>query len=302
MRHRIQPSKANMSTATTEQEKIATIESEKPSLQAQLTELANSVSAEAARIVVAKVFADLVFLLDYLSLVETNPQELGRALDRLSILHAVRGEANAMVEFIETHAMQNEGLDEFLRETLDGSAYAIKHEVRRIFEGELVDASNVPDEQKLYGTLIHAQGVLTNCFQQCVISLARVFDCNLTGAQLFHDWQIRRERSLKLCDDLSTLTSLVQAPDQPALENIASHLKTFREGSMQWLMYKDWQEYEALSNEVTDAISRGENPTDLLHRLGCYLETLLAHVKTRCVLAESDAQADPALEEVAIPW
>jgi hypothetical protein len=273
-----------------------------PNLQTEVTTLVNRITDEAVRIVVAKVFADLVFLLDYLSLVEANPQELGRVRDRLSILYAVRGEANALVDFIENHALQCEGMDELLRETLDGTGYAIKHEVRRILDGELAEAKDAQDEQKVYGSLLHAQGVLTNCFQQCMISLARVFDENVTGAQLFHDWQIRRERSLLLCEDLTTLTELVQDSGKRSLDYIAGHLRSFKEGSMQWLMYKDWQEYEALSEQVIGSINQGENPTDLLHRLGCYLETLLAHVKTRGVLAERTSDSNSAYEEVAISW
>lgn len=273
-----------------------------PNLQAQLTLLVKTIEDEAVRIVVAKVFADMVFLLDYLSLVDANPQELGRVLDKLSILIAVRGEANALVDFIEHHALKCEGMSEVLRETLDGSAYAIKHEVRRILDGELAEAKDAPDEQKVYGSLIHAQGVLTNCFQQCLISLARVFDETVTGGQLFHDWQVRLERSLLLCEDLTTLTELVQESNQESLDYISSHLSSFKEGSMQWLMYKDWQEYEALSEQVIGSINQGENPTDLLHRLGCYLETLLAHVKTRGVLAELSPQANPVYEEVGISW
>jgi hypothetical protein len=271
-------------------------------VQGQVTSLVNTIQNEAVRIVVAKVFADMVFLLDYLSLVEANPEEVGRVLDKLSILYAVRGEANALVDFIEGHALRCEGMDEMLRETLDGTAYAIKHEVRRILDGELAEVKDTPDEHRVYGSLIHAQGVLTNCFQQCMISLARVFDESVTGGQLFHDWQVRRERSLMLCEDLTTLTNLVHDTGANSLDHIANRLRSFREGSMQWLMYKDWQEYEALSEQVISSIDRGENPTDLLHRLGCYLETLLAHVKTRGVLAELGPQTNAAYEEVGISW
>jgi hypothetical protein len=273
-----------------------------PNLQSRVTLLVNTIDDEAVRIVVAKVFADMVFLLDYLSLVDANPQDCGRVLDKLSILYAVRGEANSLVDFIEQHALKCEGMDELLRDTLDGTAYAIKHEVRRILDGELAEAKGAEDQQKVYGSLIHAQGVLTNCFQQCMISLARVFDENISGAQLFHDWQVRLQRSLLLCEDLTTLTELVQDGSEESLDHISRHLSSFKEGSMQWLMYKDWQEYESLSEQVIWSINQGENPADLLHRLGCYLETLLAHVKTRGVLAELTPPSHPVYEEVAISW
>jgi hypothetical protein len=59
------------------------------------------------------------------------------------------------------------------------------------------------------------------------------------------------------------------------------------------LMYKDWQQYEALSEQIIAAIRNGERPIDLMHNMGCYLETLLAHVKARSVL--SDLALEPRL-------
>jgi len=272
--------------------------SEIPSLHLQVNHLADSISDEAVRVAVSRVLADLVLLLDYLSLVEAAPQEPVRISERLSILDAVRGEAASLVDFIENHALQVDGLEKSLHETLDGAAYAIKHEIRRIFDGELAEITS--QDQRTHGILLHAHGVLRNCFQQCMINLACVFDDDVCGARLFQDWRIRRERSLLLCRDLASLVDLLKDDRNQSLNKIAEHLRTFRQGSMQWLMYKDWQDYEALSEEVLNSISSGERPTDLLHCFCCYLETLLGHVKARAVLADSTLQPSPDCEEVAV--
>jgi len=272
-------------------------DSEIPNLQLQVTRLSGAISDETVRIAVSKVLADLVFLLDYLSLVEAPPQEPVRIPERLSILDVVRSEAASLVDFIEGHALKLDGLESALHDTLDASAYAIKHEIRRIFEGELTEIT--AQDKKAHGLLLHAHGILVNCFQQCMINLACVFDDEVSGARLFHDWQIRRERSLLLCRDLATLVDLLKdGPNQP-LKKIAEHLELFRKGSMQWLMYKDWQDYEVLAEEVLNSINRGERPTDTLHRFCCYLETLLTHVKARAVLANSTYQPAPVYAEVA---
>lgn len=260
--------------------------SEYPNLQSQVTVLTSSISDEALRIAVEKVLADLVFLLDFLSLVKACPPDADGIREMRSILDTVRGEACSLVTFIENHAMRLEKLDEVLQEALDGTAFAINHEVRRIFESELADAQLGLAEQEIQESLLYAQGVLTNCFQQSMINLARVFDNSVTGARLFQDWQTRRERSLVLCRDLSALICLVQASEQEPLDCLANQLRSFREGSMQWLIYRDWKEYEALSERIILSLRNRENPADLLHQLSCYLETLLAHVKARAVLAD----------------
>lgn len=257
-----------------------------PNLQSQVNLLASSINDEPVRLVVGKVLADLVFLLDYLSLVESTPQDSCRIVERLSILDAIRGEALLLVEFIENCAMQIEVMDDSLREILDGVGYAIKLEVRRIFEYELAQMEFAKGDHQTHGLLLYAQGVLTNCFQQCMINLASMFDESVTAEQLFHDWRVRRERSLRLYRDLEALIEVLRESSRASLEAIAEELKSFKEGSMQWLLYKDWQEYEALSEAVMVSISNGEKPSDLLHRFGCYLETLHAHVKARAVLAD----------------
>jgi hypothetical protein len=281
--------------------------SQSPNLHSQVTVLTNSIGDEAVRLAVGKVLTDLVFLLDYLSLV-AGPRGLGGIKEVVAILNTVRGEAYALAVFIENHAMQLEGLDESLSETLDSSAYAINHEVRRIFNGELAHMSHDREDQETNGTLLHAQGVLTNCFQQCMINLARVFDASLTDARLFHDWQSRRESSLILYHDLAELIGLIQASEKASLSNfpertldfLARRLTAFRDGSMQCLMYKDWQQYEVLSEQVIASIRNGKSPADLLHHMGCYLETLLAHVKARSVLADLSLEPLSIYEKIDI--
>lgn len=272
---------------------VETSHTDVTNLHSQVTVLTNSISDEAVRLMVGKVLTDLVFLLDYLSLVATH-REHGGIREVVAILDAVRGESYSLAVFIENHALHLEGIDDRLSQTLDSSAYAINHEVRRIFNGDLAKVSVDQDDQETRGVLLHAQGVLTNCFQQCMINLARVFDSSLTDDRLFQDWQSRRESSLILYHDLKELITLLQASEkisgshfpERSLDFLARRLSTFRDGSMQSLMYKDWQQFEVLSGEIVASIRKRENPTPLLHNMGCYLETLLAHVKTRSVLAD----------------
>ncbi len=256
-------------------------------LQLQVTNLTKSISIVTLQLAVGKVMTDLVFLLDYLSVVSSDRLEPEGFNEVLSILNTVKDEAYSLVAFIENHAIELAGLDESLSETLDCTAYAIKHEVRRIFDCELAVVRLGQSDQKTYGALLHAQGVLTNCFQQCMLNLVRVFDDSLTGASLFPDWQTRRERSLRLCRDLSDLIQFVHAGEKGSLFGLPERLASFREGSMQYLMYKDWHQYEIFSDQIIESIRNGDKPLRMLHRLGCYLETLLGHVKARSALADS---------------
>ncbi len=273
--------------------------SEFQNLQTRIAITTNSISDETLRKPVGRILTDLVFLLDYLSLVEGASRE-GGIRSVLSVLRAVRAEASSLVAFIENHALTLGGLDEVLHETLDSAAYGIKHEVRRIFETELAGVTFDQTDQETHGLLLDAQGVLTNCFQQCMVNLFRVFDDSLSAARLFHDWQARREHSLLLFKDLSALIDLVNDSEKESLTSIAEQIESFRLGSMRFLMYKDWQAYESLTEPIIASIENGESPIDLLHSFGCYLETLLGQVKGRAVLADSGLEPLCVYDKVGI--
>ena len=136
-----------------------------------------------------------------------------------------------------------------------------------------------------------AVGSAVECFVQDLIQPSQrkgvIFDESLSAARLFHDWQARREHSLLLFKDLSALIDLVNDTERESLAFIAEQIESFRLGSMRFLMYKDWQGYEALTEPIIASIEKGENPNDLLHSFGCYLETLLGQVKGRAVLTDS---------------
>jgi len=253
-------------------------------LQSQITRVTNSIRDAALRASVERILGDLVFMMDWLGLVGEDFSSADELERTLWMLQAAADDARSLVSFIEGKAMQLEGLDEAVQEAFDSSAYAITLELKQIFGSESTHSTLDVRNRDVKGALIHAQGVLKNCFQHCMIDLMRVFDQNSSCSQLYDDLCIRRERSLLLCRELAALIDVVAVSDVPSAQHIIRELVSFRESGMQWLMYKDWEDYESLSGQVIEALNEGERPTDLLHRLGCYLETLLAQIKTRAVL------------------
>ena len=258
-----------------------------PNLPSQLSRVTQSITDESLRKVVEKILGDLIFLIDYLSLIRDNPEQSPR-FEMVTILQAVRNKATSLLNFIETEALHGKELDNTTRQTFDCLVYAIRHDLKRTFESELGGLTEARADRQTYEALFDAQGLLRNCFQHCIINLIQVFDHNITAEQLFDDWGIRRQQSLHLCEELSALIRILNSESAHSPKYIAKRLKMFRQGSMQWLMYKDWQEYETLSGRVIDALDLGNTPSDLLHQLSCYMETLLTQVKARAVLANSD--------------
>jgi len=174
---------------------------------------------------------------------------------------------------------------------LDGISYGITHDLRRIFERELVRGATEQSTPIVYGKILHAHGLLTNCFQQSTITLLQVFKPGMDASALFNDIELRLQQSLVLCKDLSSLMRFVrlsQANSDPdVLRTVTGRILEFRDGSMQYLMYKDWRGYENMALEVLNAIENNLDAKPLLHKFLCFLELLYGHVKMRAVLAEN---------------
>ncbi len=233
---------------------------------------------------------EMLRFFDWLARIENNLQKLDTLLESLSLLEVLEFEARSLTDFIETRAIQVTKGNERLHDVLDGISYGINHDLRRIFERELVRGVTEQSIPIVYGKILHAHGLLTNCFQQSTITLLQVFKPTVDGAKLFNDVELRLQQSLTLCKDLSSLmrfVRLAQANGDPdVLRSVTARILEFRDGSMHYLMYKDWRGYESLALEIITAVENNLDLKDLLHRFICYLEVLYGHVKMRAVLAD----------------
>lgn len=258
-------------------------------LQAPLLKIArDSVSPAGQGSDLLAVFTDLARMLQrlrFIGEVLRRDQPLKFLLPVFTLLHE---EARLLLEFIETRAMRIEGMDEAVFDSLDGTNYAISMELKKVFSHELVGLSSLRQPTAIYAKVENAYGLLRDCFQQSTVGLAQLFDPSLEGAHLFDTFQTKLEQSLALRRDLWTLLLLVrraererdQRPVAPLLERLAE----FREGSLRYLMYKDWEACERFMEEVGAARGAVEL-APVLHRFGAYLETLHGQVNMRAVLA-----------------
>jgi hypothetical protein len=233
------------------------------------------------------IFSSLFRLLDYLRIVETflrQDQPLKQALPIFTLVHE---EARSLVEFIETRALRSDGLEKNVFETLDSMNYAIKMELRKVFAHELVGISALKQAPVIYVKVENSHGLLRDSFQQSVVGLAQVFNPALDGAQLFDAFQTKLEQSLALRRDLWTLLQLVRRsenePGHEAIKSLPKSLRWFREGSLRYLMFKDWESFERFTEEVESARGSDEFAA-VLHRFTAYLEALSSQINMRAVL------------------
>jgi hypothetical protein len=262
-------------------------------LQNEIDSVINLIENRQIREVSQTILIELVRFFDWLARIENNLHKLDTLLENLSLLEVLEFESRSLIAYIETKAIKvasASGHDR-LNDVLDGISYGITHDLRRIFERELVRGVTEQSTPIVYGKILHAHGLLTNCFQQSTITLLQVFKPGMDASALFNDIELRLQQSLVLCKDLSSLMRFVrlsQANSDPdVLRTVSERILEFRDGSMQYLMYKDWRGYESLALEVISAIENNLDAKPLLHKFICFLELLYGHVKMRAVLAEN---------------
>src|SRR5687767_2386838 len=262
-------------------------------LKAEINRALNSIVDPELREVSHLILVELVRFFDWLDRIENNLHKLDTLLENLSLLEVLEFECRSLVDYIENKAITTAAAagNDRLNDVLDGISYGITHDLRRIFERELVRGVTEQSTPIVYGKILHAHGLLTNCFQQSTITLLQVFKPAMDASALFNDIELRLQQSLVLCKDLSSLMRFVrlsQANSDPdVLRTVSGRILEFRDGSMQYLMYKDWRGYESLALEVITAIENNLDAKPLLHKFLCFLEVLYGHVKMRAVLAEN---------------
>jgi hypothetical protein len=271
-------------------------------LSEALAALVENLKPASLGVTMRRIFTDFTRLLDYLRLIEKKVQQDQLLASTFSVFTNVHKESIALIEQIDADMLHLEGASEELLSTLDGISYAIGHEISRVYGFELVGI-NDPQSPPLRGKLERAHGLLRNCFQQSTIALTQVFDPELDGEHLFNDFHARREEALILYRDLWNLVGLARRADEEcdqfSVALLLAHLKRFRDGSMCYLMYRDWEEYERFVKQVT-AARRILEIGPALEGLACYLETLLGQVRLRSVLTNLSFIVPDADEEQII--
>lgn len=262
-------------------------------LQNEIDSVLNLIQDRQLRDVSQTILIELVRFFDWLARIENNLHKLDTLLESLSLLEVLEFEARSLTNYIETRAIKVAAAagNERLHDVLDGISYGITHDLRRIFERELVRGVTEQSTPIVYGKILHAHGLLSNCFQQSTITLLQVFKPGMDALALFNDVELRLQQSLVLCKDLSSLMRFVRLSqanaDPDVLRTVAERILEFRDGSMHYLMYKDWRGYETLALEVITAIENNVDAKPLLHKFLCFLELLYGHVKMRAVLADN---------------
>lgn len=258
-------------------------------MQSQLRTIVATIEASEVSDLLERVFTDLNRLLGYLKQVKTAARIGDSADAALFLLGVVRTEGLAAASYIDFQSASLH-LHDDLSDELERTSFAIRHELRTVFDRTLKDVDATAGMSEAGQRLTDAHDLLRNCFQQSTTALARVFEPELDGPLLFDDIRVKRDTSVLLYEDLGALLRSAghaeRRGDQVSLSLFSERLDHFRSGSMQYLMQKD---SETCVRFIEDfRVTRfGGGTRSFLRPFSCYLEILLKHVSMRSVLANA---------------
>jgi hypothetical protein len=266
----------------------ASEEGDAVSLREPLASLARALASDDLSDDLAAIFVGFTRLLSLLDFVGGSLARDGQLKRLLPVFTLIQADTRALLDFIEGRALKVADVEKGAREILDGTAYAVRMEMRKAFEHELIGFCSTRQPPQLFARAENAAGLLRDCYQQSVVALAQSFDPALDGARLFGSFETKLEQSLALRRDLWRLIRLVRRPAQgaePASQSaVLEELDAFRERSLRYLMYKDWEPLERFHEEIESARAPA-HLEQTLHRFEAFLETLFGQVNMRVVLA-----------------
>ena len=264
-------------------------------MQPQLISILESIEPGATREFVRGVFEDFRRLLGYLDGVKQAFGPGGAPEQALFIFEAVRCEALATAGGLDYFCACRDAEDA-LSEELERTSFAVRHELRAVFERLLPAAQAAAEAPEARALISEAHDLLRNCFEQSTVSLARTFRADVDAADLFEDIRAKRDNSLRLYEDLDALLRSARYAEwhsgAEALVNFSERLELFRTESMRHLIQKDQQTCQDFIAGLTlPLLSDRRSSRRYMHRFTCYLEILIKHVSMRSVLADTPLSA-----------
>lgn len=256
---------------------------ENPSIAALIKKISN----EGLRQDVAKVFLELFRLLRYLEFIEKDLTFDRPLKNSLLIFSLINSELRILFDFLETRICKHPDVSAPVAESLDATVFALSQEIKKVFSHELVGLVYLRQAPPIYAKVENSHGLLKNSLQQSIVQISQAFDSNFDGRKIFSALVTRLEQSKKLLSEIASLSASIASferiQDHQALPSLLKTFDTFRENSLKYLMYKDWEEYENFLEEIRTS-KTPESLRFTLHRFHVFLEALSGEVGKRSVL------------------
>lgn len=205
----------------------------------------------------------------------------------LLIFSKVSEQTQELISYLNNRIERSRGADDELIGMLDGAAYTVSIELKKVINQELAGITAIRPSTTVYARTESAYALLTESLQHILTGFARQFDPQIDAFRLFPNFGEKLERSLVLRDELYDILILVQTaertPDTANTASLNQALLKYMDEALGFLFYKDTETVERFVEEIL-VTRQKKDLVPILHRFGAYLETLFAQVNMRAVL------------------
>ncbi|MDT7542954.1 MAG: hypothetical protein QOE33_2858 [Acidobacteriota bacterium] len=267
---------------------VAQPEGPLPRLLSRIKEACDSTAARAGAgevSVTLSLFAQCLEQLSFVGELLAKDRPIKLTLPIFAHVSATARAAASLLEGMARRAAESGGE---LYELYDSAGYAVRMELNKVFSRELVGLASSHLAPAIYTRVENAHGLLRDCFQQTIITLAQALDPSLDAATVFDTQLTKLQNSLRLREELWTLSELIKRAERGGgkpLAPLVARLQDFQQGAMRHLMYKDWESFERFVAEISAARGAVELGP-VLHRFATYLDALFNQINMRVALAD----------------
>lgn len=259
---------------------------DQPKLRGVLAAISEENLRQSAAVILLYLFR---FLL-YLDLVERDLKLKQCPRHSLVIFALLHEEMEKLSEFVKSRLHKGRGAGHSLWNAAELMLYSLRIDSVRAQERELIFLSLETEPPRIYSKIESGQGLLRNCFENCVVTLVQAIDKDFDGRQIFPQLVDRFHEAQKLRRDLWDLRQYMKdVLDKRVefnLDTMMTRVTEFRESSLPFLMYRDWEEFQRFSDSTITASNPIELRT-LLRKFVSFLETLVQEVSKRGILHET---------------
>lgn len=255
-----------------------------------LVTLINSIDNEIVRQEIAKVLIEFFRLLKYLDFISSDLNQDRPLKNCLPIFTLIRTEAYGLIQFMDKTLLNIADLPTQVLNSVDGCVYALQMDLKKVFGRELLGLVGLTQAPSIYAKVENSHGLLRDCFQQSVVTLVQIFEEGFDGLKIFNSFQTKLDQSVRLRLDiwrlLRAFRKFQHEPAQNKIAEVNDHITLFRDTSLKYLMYKDWDDFEKMTYQAMSTRVL-EDFTKIIHVFATFLEALLGQINMRAVLANN---------------
>ncbi len=252
-----------------------------------------TIPAEGVRRNVTLALLYLFRFLKYLELVAADLKRDRPLKHHLVLFALLHEEMGTLSDFLKARFVKNRDTADPLNSAAELVAYSLKTEAQRVLDRELLYLSRETDPIPIYARIENSHGLLLSCCQSGILTLIRSIHRSFDASALFPSRADSLASSEKLRQDLWDLRKWMadESGSQNELDpsKILDRLAEFRESSLRYLMYRDWEKFESFSDLVTVTTNYIELRIQM-RRFVEYLDRLLQEVSKRSVFRDKAPQ------------